>query len=113
MSEETEKLLRDCDVYTYAASSGPGGMNVNKRATAVRLTHRPTGLKASSKSERTQAGNKREAAKRLAKKIVKANEVEVKRVPTGTPKGLKEKRLTDKRKNSQKKDGRKPVREEN
>jgi len=57
-------------------SSGPGGQHVNKRETAIRVTHLPSGIVASSQSERSQAENKRIAIDILKSKIEKLNEEE-------------------------------------
>lgn len=45
----------------FTKSSGPGGQNVNKRETAVRVTHPETGVTAFVSSERSQAQNKEKA----------------------------------------------------
>ncbi|MBI5138469.1 MAG: PCRF domain-containing protein [Candidatus Vogelbacteria bacterium] len=60
----------------YARSSGPGGQNVNKRETAVRVVHIPTGLAVHCEAERSQSDNKARAIEMLAAKLYKIQEEE-------------------------------------
>jgi len=50
-------------------SSGPGGQNVNKRETAIRITHLPSGLVVTSQTERNQLQNKENAMSILEAKL--------------------------------------------
>lgn len=61
---------------SIAKSGGPGGQNVNKRETAVRIVHIPTKLSVHVTSERSQAQNKEKALDILRGKIFKMREEE-------------------------------------
>ncbi len=60
---------RDLDIMTFCRSSGAGGQNVNKVATAVRIRHKPSGLVVECVNERSQAQNKRGAMNLLVSKL--------------------------------------------
>lgn len=72
---DIELSEKDLEI-SIAKSGGPGGQNVNKRETAVRIVHKPTNLSVHVTSERSQAQNKEKAMDILKAKIFKIKEEE-------------------------------------
>lgn len=72
--EEFKINPKDLRIDVYR-SSGPGGQYVNKRESAVRITHLPTGMMTSSQQERTQLAN-RETALRILRSKLYARQLE-------------------------------------
>lgn len=76
IKERTLTITPDQLKVDFFRSSGPGGQNVNKVETAVRITHLPTGIIAASQSERSQAQNKEKAMGVLEAKLIQKMEEE-------------------------------------
>jgi peptide chain release factor 2 len=79
--EEHDIVLNSDDLkIEFTRSGGPGGQNVNKRETAVRIVHIPTNLAVHASGERSQEQNREQALAILRAKIFKKAEEEKKSV---------------------------------
>jgi len=81
----------DLDIVAFVRASGPGGQNVNKVATAVRITHKPTGLTVTCSVERSQQQNRNLAIGILQSKLEaleQAKRDEEMRAIVGDPKSV-------------------------
>ncbi len=65
---DLEQLAEECDIE-FTRTGGPGGQHRNRSSTAVRLTHRPTGISVVAGDSRSQYQNRLAALERLSEKL--------------------------------------------
>jgi protein subunit release factor B len=99
---DLERLARECE-FTFYRASGPGGQHRNKVESAVRVVHRPTGLRAQASERRSQSQNRQEALRRLAEKIAARRRRRRRRIPTRKTAAVREREKDEKRRRSEKK----------
>ncbi len=79
---------RDLEVTPFVRASGPGGQNVNKVASAIRVVHKPTGIMVVSSTYRDQPQNKKQCLAILQAKLEQMEEekrsAEIKAASGGT-----------------------------
>ena len=93
----------------YYKSSGPGGQRKNKRETAVRLHHIPSGLTAIATEQRSQSQNLGLALHRLKERLRQLNKKPRPRISTAEPLAVHERIFRTKKLRSEKKKLRKRV----
>lgn len=99
---DMDVLEKEVLIEPYRAP-GPGGQRKNRKETAVRLTHSPSGIIVVASERRSQAQNREIAFQRLVKKLAQLNRPRKRRIPTKPSASSIRKQQEHKEKLSQKK----------
>ena len=97
-----EDLEKQVEITTFQAS-GPGGQHRNRTYSAVRVTHRPTGITVTASDTRSQLTNRKIAMKRLHERLVDHFKVPEPRIPTRKSKAVRRREKADRQQQSQRK----------
>ena len=100
-----DALIAQCEVDRYRAS-GPGGQHRNKTESAVRMTHRPTGIVRVATEHRSQLRNRVLALERIWRALEARRRKPKPRVPTRPSVAAQKRRLAEKQMESEKKHAR-------
>jgi len=95
-SFDPKVLEREVQVETFRAS-GPGGQNLHKTESAVRMTHAPSGVVVTASDTRSQTRNRAIALARLVVRLRRLNVVPKTRTPTRPTSSSVRRRLEQKR----------------
>ena len=105
---DLDTLRREVVVETYRPS-GPGGQRRDKKETAVRLTHPPSGVSVIASERRSQAMNLQVAFERLQEKLAELSRPRKRRIRTKPSASALQKSGEEKKQQSEKKKRRKKL----
>ncbi len=91
------RLKEEVRVIFYK-SKGPGGQRKNKKETAVKIQHIPSGITVVATEHRSQAKNKELAFKRLKEKLEELQREQKPRIPTKPPEYVRDEIVEEKKK---------------
>ena len=111
LSSDLERLARECVITPYK-SSGPGGQKKNKTESSVRVRHRATGITRIATESRSQAQNRERALERVWAELKRRAARRKPRVGTKPTRAAVERRLAEKRRAGERKQGRRAGAEE-
>jgi len=102
--------VRDDVEITYFKAGGPGGQHRNKTETGVRIKHLPTGIVVTATERRSRTQNLEVAFQRLEAKLAERNRKKKPRRPTKPTRASVQRRLEEKKRRAQTKEGRRAPR---